>query len=69
MRGDIAVWDVGGVGCAGSWDPVALLSAGPGRVRDLFVEGRQVLSGGQIVPIDLPVVVERQNRLAAALRG
>jgi len=69
LRGDIAVWNVQGVESAGSWDPVALLLAGPGRVRDLFVEGRQVVSGGQIVTVDLPLVIERQNRLARALQG
>ena len=69
LRGDVAMWDVSGVESAGSWDPVALLLAGPGRVRDLFVEGRQVVSGGQIVTVDLPLVIERQNRLARALQG
>ena len=48
-RADIAVWDVSGIEAAGSWDPVAFLLAGPCRVRDLFVEGRPVVSGGQIV--------------------
>ena len=66
-RADIAVWDVSGVDSAGSWDPVALLLAGPPRVRDLFVEGRSVVRGGRMVTIDLPLVVERQNRLARAL--
>ncbi len=66
-RADIAVWDVSGVESAGSWDPVALLLAGPPRVRDLFVEGRSVVRGGRMVTIDLPLVVERQNRLARAL--
>ncbi|MEY4779617.1 MAG: hypothetical protein RLZZ607_930, partial [Pseudomonadota bacterium] len=42
-RGDLAIWDVSGVESAGSWDPAALLLAGPTRVRDLFVEGRQVV--------------------------
>ena len=69
LRGDIAVWDVSGVEAAGSWDPVALLLAGPGRVRDLFVEGQQVVAEGRMVTIDLGAVVARQNRLAAALRG
>ncbi len=68
LRGDVAVWDVSGVEAAGSWDPVALLLAGPARVRDLFVEGRQVVDRGQIVTIDLVRVVERQNRLAQTLR-
>jgi cytosine/adenosine deaminase-related metal-dependent hydrolase len=68
-RADVAVWDMSGVEAAGSWDRVALLLAGPMRVRDLIVEGRQVVRDGQLVTIDLPLVVERQNRLARALMG
>ena len=68
-RADIAVWDVSGIEAAGSWDPVAFLLAGPCRVRDLFVEGRPVVSGGQIVTLDLPRVVERANVLARRLAG
>jgi len=69
-RGDVAVWDVSGVESAGSWDPVAaLLLCGPARVKHLFVEGKQVVRDGQMVTIDLPAVVERQNRLAARLMG
>ncbi len=66
-RADIAIWDVSGVESAGSWDPAALLLAGPTRVRDLLVEGRRVVEGGRIATIDLPTVIERQNRLARAL--
>ena len=66
-RADVAVWDVSGVESAGSWDPAALLLAGPTRVRDLFVEGRQVVGGGQMLTVDLPRVVERQNHLARRL--
>lgn len=67
-RADIAVWDVSGIESAGSWDPAALLLTGPTRVRDLFVEGRQVVSNGSLTTIDLPRVIERQNSLARALR-
>ncbi|MHC0053846.1 8-oxoguanine deaminase [Actibacterium sp. D379-3] len=66
-RADVAIWDVSGVQSAGSWDKAALLLAGPTQVRDLFVEGRQVVRDGQVVTIDLPQVIETQNRLAAAL--
>ena len=65
-RADIAIWDVRGLESAGSWDPAALLLAGPTRVRDLFVEGRQVVRDGHLISIDLPKVIERQNRLARA---
>ncbi len=66
-RADLAIWDMSGIEAAGSWDPVALLLAGPMRVRDLFVAGRQVVRDGQITTLDLPRVVERQNQLARRL--
>ncbi len=67
QRADIAVWDTGGVESAGSWDPAALVLAGPGKVRDLFVEGRHVVAGGMMTTIDLTMVIAKQNRLARAL--
>lgn len=67
-RADIAIWDMRGIEAAGAWDPVAaLMLCGPTRVKDLFVEGRQVVSDGQVTTIDLPKVIERQNRLARQL--
>ncbi|MEY3308456.1 MAG: hypothetical protein RLZZ413_2494, partial [Pseudomonadota bacterium] len=67
-RADIAVWDVSGIEAAGSWDPVAaLVLCGPMRVRDLFVEGRRVVAGGQMATLDLGAVIDRQNRLARRL--
>ncbi|SFL13259.1 8-oxoguanine deaminase [Shimia haliotis] len=66
-RADIAIWDVSGIESAGSWDPAALLLAGPMQVKHLFVEGRQVVRDKQIATIDLPRVIERQNSLAQNL--
>jgi cytosine/adenosine deaminase-related metal-dependent hydrolase len=67
-RADIAIWDMRGIEAAGAWDPVAaLMLCGPTRVKDLFVEGRQVVRDGQVTTIDLPKVIERQNRLARQL--
>lgn len=69
-RADIAVWDVSGLEAAGAWDPVAaLLLAGPPRVKHLFVEGRPVVRAGQLATLDLPRVIEAQNRLARKLAG
>ncbi len=69
-RADIAVWDIRGIEAAGVWDPVAaLMLCGPTGVRDLFVEGRQVVRDGQVATIDLPRVIEDQNRLARRLAG
>jgi cytosine/adenosine deaminase-related metal-dependent hydrolase len=66
-RADLAIWDVSGVEAAGSWDPAALLLAGPTRVRDLFVEGRRVVADGQLAAVDLHLVLEDQRRLAEDL--
>jgi cytosine/adenosine deaminase-related metal-dependent hydrolase len=67
QRADLAIWDVSGIESAGSWDPAALLLAGPTRVRDLMVEGRWVVREGQLATLDLPRLVERQNHLARRL--
>ena len=68
-QADIAIWDVSGVESAGSWDPAALLLAGPSKVRDLFVQGRQVVRDTQLTTVDLPRVLEHQRRLARGLAG
>ena len=69
-RADLAVWDVSGIEAAGSWDPVAaLVLCGPTRVRDLIVEGRQVVQDGRIATLDLPHLLEQQRRLARKLAG
>jgi cytosine/adenosine deaminase-related metal-dependent hydrolase len=64
---DIAIWDISGVESAGSWDRAALLLAGPSQVKHLVVNGRIVVEDGQVRTLDLPRVIERQNRLAAKL--
>jgi cytosine/adenosine deaminase-related metal-dependent hydrolase len=67
-RADLAVWDMSGIEAAGSWDPVAaLVLCGPNRVRDLIVEGRQVVRGGEMLTLDLPRLLEHQRRLARRL--
>ena len=67
-RADLAIWDLQGIEAAGSWDPVAaLLLCGPTRVRDLLVEGRVVVSDGQLATLDLPRLIGRQRKLARAL--
>lgn len=69
-RADIAIWDMRTIEAAGAWDKVAaLMLCGPTRVKDLIVEGRQVVRDGQVATIDLPKVIEAQNRLALALAG
>ena len=67
-RGDVAIWDTTGIESAGSWDPAALLLAGPTKVRHLVVEGCQIIRDGQVTTIDLNTVIRRQNKLAHALK-
>ncbi len=67
-RADIAIWDMSGIEAAGSWDPAALLLAGPTTVRDLFVEGREVVRNGKVITVDLPKLIGRQQQMALNLR-
>ena len=62
-RADIAIWDAQTLENAGSWDPSALLLAGPSRVKHLIVEGRQIVECGRLLTIDLPILVAAQNRV------
>lgn len=66
-RADIAIWDTTGVASSGSWDAAALLLAGPTRVKHMFVEGRQIIRGGELTTVDLPRLLERHHGLAQKL--
>tara|TARA_R110002126_G_scaffold282706_1_gene431324 strand:+ start:50440 stop:51780 length:1341 start_codon:yes stop_codon:yes gene_type:complete len=68
-RADIAIWDVSRIESAGSWDPAALLMAGPQTVRDLLVEGRRIVADGQVQTIDLQAQVARQKTLVQGLQA
>jgi hypothetical protein len=37
------------------------------KTRDLFVEGRKIVSMGTLLSVDLPVLMEKQRKLALAL--
>lgn len=66
-RADIAIWDTRGVESAGSWDPAAILLAGPTKVRDLIVEGRPIVTDGHVVSFDLDGAITRQGQLVQRL--
>ncbi|MCF2870000.1 8-oxoguanine deaminase [Octadecabacter sp. G9-8] len=68
-RADIAIWDVSGIESAGSWDPAAILLAGPTRVRDLLVEGRRIVADGRVVSFDLGRAIVRQGQLVQKLQN
>ncbi len=62
MRADLAVWDCAGIESAGSWDPAALLLAGPRQVRELFVEGRAVVREGRLATVEAGRIAEEARR-------
>ncbi|GLQ17792.1 8-oxoguanine deaminase [Maritalea porphyrae] len=67
-RADIAIWDLNNVQAAGNWDAVAaLVLTGPHQVKDLFVEGRQIVRDGHLTSIDLRPAIEKHNKLALTL--
>ncbi|MGA0280510.1 MAG: 8-oxoguanine deaminase [Paracoccaceae bacterium] len=68
-RADIAIWDANCLENAGSWDPAALLLAGPTKVKHLIVDGRMILEDGQLLSVDLPRLIDHQRKLAEALVG
>ncbi len=68
-RADIAVWDISGLESAGSWDPAALLLAGPRGVRDLFVEGRQIVGEGRVLTIDTRRAAKDARKAVEKLSG
>lgn len=68
-RADVAIWDVSGIESSGSWDPAALLLAGPRTVRDLFVEGRQIVRDGHVQTIDLGRQIAQQNEMVRGMMG
>ncbi len=67
-RADIAIWDVSGLEAAGAWDPVAaLLLCGPLKVRDLLVEGKRVVSGGELTGVDARKIAKHAQKRVARL--
>ena len=68
-RADIAIWDANCLENAGSWDPAALLLAGPTRVKHLIVDGRMIVEDGQLLSVDLPRLIDHQRKLAEGLVG
>ena len=67
-RADLAVWDVGEAANSGAWDVVAgLVLCPPAGVRDLFVEGRPIVSGRQLSSASLPAILADARRSVTRL--
>jgi len=69
MAADIAVFPLDGIATAGALhDPLAaLLFCHVPRAAHVIVDGRVVVRDGEVTTLDVPVLVERHNRLAREL--
>jgi len=67
-RGDLAIWDISGIDSAGSWDPAALLLAGPKKVKHLVVEGRIIVCDGNILTVNMSEILSETKRLVQNLQ-
>lgn len=69
MAADIVAFDIRGLDFAGAQaDPLAaLVFCTPPKVSWSFINGRVVVRDGVLTTLDLPMQVERHNRLAAEL--
>jgi 8-oxoguanine deaminase len=70
-RGDVALFDLSGLAYVGAdTDPTAALAfCAPQRVRDLFVEGRRVVAGGQLTRVDEERVAADGHRVGRRVVG
>ena len=65
-RADVAVWSTAGLEFGGAVDRVAnLVFSGPHRVERLYVGGREVVSGGELVTADEQEIVREHRKQAA----
>ena len=70
MSGDVVAFALDGLALAGAavHDPVAaLLFCSPQNVSHSIINGRPVVSDGELLPIELPLLVEQHNALARRL--
>ncbi|HLD68961.1 MAG TPA: 8-oxoguanine deaminase [Pseudomonas sp.] len=69
MAADFVAFDLRQIAFAGALhDPLAaLVFCAPSQVAHSVINGRQVVKDGQLLSVDLPLVIERHNRLALQL--
>ena len=69
MSADFVAFDLRQIAFAGALhDPLAaLVFCAPSQVAHSVINGKQVVKDGQILSIDLPLVIERHNQLAHKL--
>jgi 8-oxoguanine deaminase len=71
MAADFVAFDLRGIGFAGALhDPVAaLVFCAPASVALSVINGKIVVKDGQLTTVELPLLIETQNRLARVLAG
>jgi cytosine/adenosine deaminase-related metal-dependent hydrolase len=69
MAADVATFPLDEIGMAGAQhDPLAaLVFCSVPRAANVVVNGRAVVRDGRLATLDLPLLVERHNRLSAEL--
>jgi 8-oxoguanine deaminase len=69
MSADLVSFRLDQIGFAGAWhDPVAaLVFCTPANVCHSIINGRMIVRDGHLTSVDLPLLVERHNRLALEL--
>ena len=70
MAADLALFDLRDLAYAGAMhDPVAALvmCQGPARARWVVVNGKVVVDEGKLIGLDVPALIDDQNRLAAEM--
>ena len=69
MVADFVAFDLGQIAFAGALhDPLAaLVFCAPSQVAHSVINGKQVVKDGQLLSVDLPLVIERHNQLAQQL--
>jgi len=69
MCADFIAVDLQAIGFSGAWhDPLAaLVFCAPPQVAYNYVHGRAVVSAGQLVGVDLPVLIEKHNQASLRL--
>ena len=64
---DVALWQVGGLAGAGIADPVATLVLGAPALEQLFVGGRPVVTGGNLVTADADALAAASAKASAQI--
>ena len=68
MLADLALWRIDGIAGAGIEDPVCTLVFGAPALAGLFVGGRPIVIGGDLLTADVEQLAAEQSRVAGILQ-